>query len=847
MGERTIKTQPKAQSYIIKRPRLTKLLDESGARIILLCAPAGYGKTTLAREWTDEQAERVAWYSAGPSICDVAAFACDLAELFASVSNVPAGEVLQDVRGLAARGEPGHLLARALAASPPPDDSLLVIDDYHHAAESLEADSLLRELTRITRFRLVLTSRTRPAWVTSRMLVYGEAIVLGATALAFTDDEAREVLADRNVAGHPNAVLEGAQGWPVVIGLAARQGGRGNLDALAPDALYEFFAEDLFKNAPLQLQSGLLILAAGGDADLEIARDLLGDSYEDLLTQASERGFISRGGHAEIVMHPLLRRFLVARLRDLERTRVESLVELVVARQAQSRRWGDCLATLELLPRADLIAETMRSSLAELLASGRIATVTRWLALARSRDLADPIFMLAEAEVAFREGEREHAQALAEQAAALFQGGDWAARAHLLAARAAHLREDADGAAANADRAHVLAVDRQTRLEALWLAFVDALEQQAPEADSLYDALLGLQTADPDYGLRLASARGNHEFESGNIRKALDTCERSAPLLSQIRDPVQRTGFLNLFAHVVIACAQYDRGLEIVGRQIDEARAAGLEFAVDYALLSRSSALIGLRKLLPAQRTLEDLQRRASSTSANIAVNITLCSARLRIAAGDLAKAAVLLQADPPASLPRALRGEFAAYRGLVHACMGRTNEAEDAFAGALAQSRYIDAAAVTALGRTIVVLHAAKEDATVAAIETVRRVLEQGHADAVITACRAYPPLAKACATDGRLGQVLSKLFFDSRDVSLGRQAGLDMPRELRAAEPLSRREYEVYELIIQGRTNREIASTLFISESTAKVHVRHIFEKLGVHTRAEAAAANVDSPLQN
>jgi len=64
MGERTIKTQPKAQSYIIKRPRLTKLLDESGARIILLCAPAGYGKTTLAREWVDAQVESVAWYSA---------------------------------------------------------------------------------------------------------------------------------------------------------------------------------------------------------------------------------------------------------------------------------------------------------------------------------------------------------------------------------------------------------------------------------------------------------------------------------------------------------------------------------------------------------------------------------------------------------------------------------------------------------------------------------------------------------------------------------------------------------------------------------------------------------------
>jgi DNA-binding NarL/FixJ family response regulator len=76
---------------------------------------------------------------------------------------------------------------------------------------------------------------------------------------------------------------------------------------------------------------------------------------------------------------------------------------------------------------------------------------------------------------------------------------------------------------------------------------------------------------------------------------------------------------------------------------------------------------------------------------------------------------------------------------------------------------------------------------------------------------------------------------------VDIGRAAGLDMPRELRRHEGLSTREREVYELLAQGRTNREIAKTLFISESTTKVHVRHIYEKLGVHSRAEATAANV------
>src|SRR2546422_5758415 len=88
MGERTITTQPKAQSYIIKRPRLTRLLDESEARVILLCAPAGYGKTTLAREWVETQHARIAWYAGGLEMIDSVALATGLtaclseAELF---------------------------------------------------------------------------------------------------------------------------------------------------------------------------------------------------------------------------------------------------------------------------------------------------------------------------------------------------------------------------------------------------------------------------------------------------------------------------------------------------------------------------------------------------------------------------------------------------------------------------------------------------------------------------------------------------------------------------------------------------------------------------------------------
>ena len=51
-----------------------------------------------------------------------------------------------------------------------------------------------------------------------------------------------------------------------------------------------------------------------------------------------------------------------------------------------------------------------------------------------------------------------------------------------------------------------------------------------------------------------------------------------------------------------------------------------------------------------------------------------------------------------------------------------------------------------------------------------------------------------------------------------------------------LTRRERDVLSLLLEGMTNAEIAERLFISSSTAKVHVRHILEKLGAKTRLEA-----------
>jgi DNA-binding NarL/FixJ family response regulator len=59
------------------------------------------------------------------------------------------------------------------------------------------------------------------------------------------------------------------------------------------------------------------------------------------------------------------------------------------------------------------------------------------------------------------------------------------------------------------------------------------------------------------------------------------------------------------------------------------------------------------------------------------------------------------------------------------------------------------------------------------------------------------------------------------------------------RGPEPaLSPRELEVLRLIAEGRTNREAARRLLVSEATVRTHLLHLYEKLGVSDRAAAVS---------
>jgi DNA-binding CsgD family transcriptional regulator len=72
----------------------------------------------------------------------------------------------------------------------------------------------------------------------------------------------------------------------------------------------------------------------------------------------------------------------------------------------------------------------------------------------------------------------------------------------------------------------------------------------------------------------------------------------------------------------------------------------------------------------------------------------------------------------------------------------------------------------------------------------------------------------------------------------ALARLASLARPRSSKPRGGLSEREVQVLQLLAEGKTNRAIADSLFISEKTVARHVSNIFNKLGVSTRAAATA---------
>ncbi|MFC4737934.1 response regulator [Bacillus daqingensis] len=69
--------------------------------------------------------------------------------------------------------------------------------------------------------------------------------------------------------------------------------------------------------------------------------------------------------------------------------------------------------------------------------------------------------------------------------------------------------------------------------------------------------------------------------------------------------------------------------------------------------------------------------------------------------------------------------------------------------------------------------------------------------------------------------------------------------PPAEKAEGALTAREQEVLELLVEGKTNKEIAEALVISDKTVKIHVSNMFKKMGVKSRSQAIIKAIQEKL--
>ena len=285
--------------------------DGIDARVTLITGPAGYGKTTAARQWVARQ-DGAVWYQADASSRDIATLALSLARALSvtaeGISRIHALQHRWSERG-AVDGEIVQSVAEALSLRPG-TASVLVIDDYDLVESSPAAATLMGSLVAVLDLRMVIIARRRPSWATPRRVVYREIHEIDRGDLAFTEHETAALLVDHT----PETVRppwSRTQGWPAALRLAALAHAQALPENSFTVSLYEYFAEELYAELSQPLRTALGHLARLPSIDDPVLRIAMGGRVDPLRREALASGFISEPEVGKYDLHPLLRDFLI--------------------------------------------------------------------------------------------------------------------------------------------------------------------------------------------------------------------------------------------------------------------------------------------------------------------------------------------------------------------------------------------------------------------------------------------------------------------------------------------------------------------------------------------------------
>jgi ATP/maltotriose-dependent transcriptional regulator MalT len=625
-------------------------------------------------------------------------------------------------------------------------------------------------------------------------------------------------------------VLQLAAGWPAVIGLAAVADSVPDAD-VAPQ-LFDFLAQELYAKLTPLAQDVAKVASLSPTLDRDVVAELVGEeATSNLVEEARRSGLFTERGR-ELQIHPLVRAFLSERAQAEGHSHSPAILVDLFRRR---RDWDSAFAVASQIKRADWVADILECALRDLLRQGRLATISRWVELIRTRDRVFAIAALAQAELELRRGAFAAAESSARDAATLLSDeSKLLPRALIIAGRAAHLSSAQRRALSYFTRASEVAQTNDDQWDAVWGRFISVAEEDVARSRPLIGDLESRAGDNAERRLRLATARLVSATYGGGLLEELSRAEASLPILEQVEDAYARSSFLNTYAHGLASAGRYDDSLRIVERELHEARNYDLDFVVGHALTGKALIHLGLRQFAETERVLSEVDR-SHAEDLHLAVWSQIVRTYLALARRDFHSARKLTATvDAPMPSPN-LRREFMAARALTIACTLSANSDEiDLVLADVPLAADALSGLTYRLARAVVEIRRHHE---ISVHDLLRDISESGHINQLVVAYRAFPELLQQMATSSEGRTFLHDVLQRAQDHALAKKAGIPLRDSVDHGELLSPREREVHALLAEGLSNREIAAKLFITEVTVKVHVRHIFEKLNVRTRMQAA----------
>ena len=692
---------PRLPPNTIHRPRLLKALqrrDDHG--VLVVRAPAGFGKTTLLIDFVHELKGRVCWLSLDEWDRDAATY---LHYLHLSVATCLNEHGLQPTAERPHRREPIAALGELAAMiTEHGEDVWVVLDDFQSLAGYTDvtdlADYFARRLP--PNCRLVISSRTPPQLESlPRLRLEGAVLELGPEDLAFTAAEIREYYRSaRGVSISPErseSLLAFTQGWPAAVALIPDPESIGNSGPQSSLLLADYLAAEVYEQLPRDVQDFLLRGSVLDTLEAQACDWVLRRTgSEQILGDLEKRNLPvlrSRTAAPQFTIHPLFRDFLSSRL-GVDSPKIHKALHRRAGEwHRRHERPNEAIWHLAQAEDWDGAAGLILNEAASAYGAGRWHSITSWLELMPEDERQRrPHLRLWEARILVRLGQADGALRVVSSAAdSLRDDGVALAELETLRGTALRVRGDVSWALSSCRRAVELALSADAPIgvvgearkqlgEAMYVSglFADA-------ARELNAALaIARQRGDREGTAYISGCLGSALCSLGKLQESANSLEQARLLWRSIGNDKELCWVLNNLAVTYQQMGQSDQARDLLRQSVAAARSAGHQRAEAYALASLGDIHRRMHDNEAAIERFEEAQRLAAEFADMTITAFALAGlSHAHRQAGDIGKAEMLANQALVSARERGNSYD----EGLVQVALGSLRREQGSLDGAIA------------------------------------------------------------------------------------------------------------------------------------------------------------------